>query len=104
MSKARNFSAVPLAELALRGIAPDTDPPKPIVLIVDDEPVIADTLAAILGQAGFTAMVAYDGWAALEVAQIVPPDLMLTDVVMPGMSGVDLAIAVRQALPKCKVL
>ena len=104
MSKAMKFQTVPLAELALKGVVPQTDSHKPVVLIVDDEAVIADTLAVILKQVGFTTMVAYDGQTALDIAKIVPPDLLLTDVVMPGISGVDLAIAVRQVLPECRVL
>ena len=66
MSKAMNFPTVPLAELTLKGIAPQTDPPKPVVLVVDDEAVIADTLAVILSQHGFATMVAYDGKSALR--------------------------------------
>ena len=104
MSRRMKFSTIPVRELMLNGVVPQTDPPKPVVLIVDDEAVIADTLALILKQAGFTTMVAYDGQHALEIAKIVPPDLLLTDVVMPGLSGVDLAIAVRQDVPDCRVL
>jgi DNA-binding response OmpR family regulator len=98
------FQIVPMAELALKGVVPQADPLKPVVLIVDDEAVIADTLAVILKQAGFTAMVAYDGQTALDIAKIVPPDLLLTDVVMPGLSGVALAIAVREDVPDCRIL
>jgi CheY-like chemotaxis protein len=104
MSKAMKFQTVPLAELALRGVVPQTDSHKPVILIVDDEAVIADTLAVILKQVGFTTMVAYDGQTALDIAKIAPPDLILTDVVMPGMSGVDLAIAVRNDVPDCRIL
>jgi DNA-binding response OmpR family regulator len=104
MSEAMNFQTVPLAELALKGIIPQTDPQKPVVLIVDDEAVIADTLAVILKQAGFTTMVAYDGQNALGMVKGVAPDLLLTDVVMPGLSGVDLAIAVREHVPNCRIL
>jgi len=104
MSKERNFRMVPLTELALHGITAQTDEPKPVVLVVDDELVIADTLTAILNTAGIAAIAAYDGRSALEIAQTIPPDLLLSDVVMPGMSGIDLAIAIRQAVPDCKVL
>jgi len=104
MSKAMKFQTVPVAELTRQGIVPQTALPKPVVLVVDDEAVIADTLAVILSQHGFATMVAYDGRAALDIAKTIPPDLLLSDVVMPGISGVDLAIAIRQSLPKCKVL
>lgn len=104
MSRKLTFQTVPLAQLALRGLTRQTDPPKPLVLVVDDEAIIADSLAAILGQSGFAAMAAYDGLSALELARVVPPDLLLSDVAMPGMSGIDLAIAVSQATPGCKVI
>jgi DNA-binding response OmpR family regulator len=75
-----------------------------VVLVVDDERVIADTLAAILNQCGFLAMTAYDGPAALEMAALVPPELVITDVVMPGMSGIDLAIQMRETIDDCEVI
>jgi DNA-binding response OmpR family regulator len=99
-----NFETVTLAELASRGIVLQSHSSKPVVLIVDDEVLIADTLAAILRQSGFTAMTAYRGSTAMEIAYINPPDLLLTDVAMPGMNGIDLAIAVRQSFPDCKIL
>lgn len=98
-----NFQSVPLSE-----IKPTTtkhhNPAQPVVLVVDDERVIADTLAAILSQSGYTAVTAYDGTSALETANLIPPQMMITDVCMPGMSGIELAIAVREAIPDCKVL
>jgi DNA-binding response OmpR family regulator len=104
MSKQMNFQTVPLAELVAKGVTDRTDPPRPIVLVVDDERVIADTLAAILGRSGFAAVAAYQGLSALEIALANHPDLLLTDVAMPGMNGIDLAIAVRTAVPECRVL
>src|SRR5271168_1828917 len=104
MSRKLNFQTVPLAQIALNGVARPTDPPKPVVLVVDDETVIADSLAAILRQNGFAAVAAYNGRSALEVARVAPPDLLLSDVAMPGMSGIDLAIAICQATPGCKVI
>lgn len=99
-----NFQTVPLAELASKGITQQNDPPKSVILVVDDEVVIANTLTAILNRSGFTAMSAYDGRTALEIARVIPPDLLLTDVVMPDMNGIDLAIAITQADPSCKIL
>src|SRR5215475_15497155 len=72
---------------------------KLIVLVVDDEEVIADTTMEILKRSGFEAVCAYDGQSALELALRTTPDFVLTDVVMPNMNGVQLAIAVRKALP-----
>jgi DNA-binding response OmpR family regulator len=104
MSRKMNFQTVPLAGLALGGVTRQTELPKPVVLVVDDETLIADSLAAILRQSGFAAMAAHDAYNALEIARVVPPDLLLSDVAMPGMSGIDLAIAISQAIPSCKVI
>ncbi|MES2391292.1 MAG: response regulator [Acidobacteriota bacterium] len=75
-----------------------------MVLIVDDESMVADTLAMILGRAGFATLTAYCGAAALEIAQAVPPELLISDVAMPGMDGIELAVAVVNTWPDCKVL
>lgn len=74
------------------------------VLIVDDEETLANTTAEILNIAGFCAFVAYDGKAALELAAELTPDILLTDVVMPVMDGVDLAIAIRKRLPQTAIV
>ncbi|HEV2275433.1 MAG TPA: response regulator [Acidobacteriaceae bacterium] len=74
------------------------------VLIVDDQRMIADTLAEILDQAGFRAIAAYDAWTALEVAAKERPEYLITDVLMPAMNGVDLAIAVTKMSRTTKIL
>lgn len=81
-----------------------TGRPKPKVLVVDDERVIADTLAIILGQNGYDATAAYTGKEAVERAQTVHPDLIISDVIMPDMNGIEAAIQIRKMLPKCKIL
>ena len=77
---------------------------RPSILVVDDHFIIADTLADILNGAGFEAIVAYEAKAALQIAEEMRPQCLLTDVVMPVMNGVELAIAVRQMLPTTKIL
>ena len=99
-----NFECVELAELAAKGLKPDTGPNPPIVLVVDDERTIADTLVAILKQVGLAAIAAYDGESALDMALLVPPNLLLCDVAMPGMNGIELAMAVKNAVPSCQLL
>jgi DNA-binding response OmpR family regulator len=77
---------------------------RPRILVVDDERLIAETMAEILEDAGFHARIAYDGWTALEIATEFRPDYLLTDVLMPRMNGVELAIAIRKILPAARVL
>ena len=78
---------------------------KPKILVVDDEQVIADTLAIILKHSGFEARTAYSGETSLEVAATFQPDTLLTDVIMSdGINGIEAAIQIRAMLPKCKVL
>jgi CheY-like chemotaxis protein len=77
---------------------------RPRILVVDDERLIADTIAEILEGVGFHVAVAYDGWSALEIASRFQPEYLLSDVLMPRMNGVDLAIAVQKIYPAARVL
>jgi DNA-binding response OmpR family regulator len=77
---------------------------KPKVLVADDEHVIADTLAIILNQSGFEARAVYSGEKAVDAAIHWQPDMLISDVIMTDLNGVDAAIQIRAALPKCKIL
>ena len=77
---------------------------KPRVLVVDDEQVIADTLAKILDLNGYEATAVYTGTAAVESARSIRPDLIISDVIMPDMDGIQAAIKIRSFLPDCKIL
>jgi CheY-like chemotaxis protein len=77
---------------------------RPTVLIVDDESIIADTLTEILNQNGYEATAAYDGEEAIETALVKPPHMLITDVMLPGMNGIELATTMRRIFPECKVL
>ena len=78
---------------------------QPRVFVVDDEDIIATTLAMILRlQGGFYARPFTRPLDALEAARQDPPDLLISDVVMPALSGIDLAIQLREHCPDCKVL
>ena len=77
---------------------------KPRVLVVDDEHVIADTLAKILDISGYDASAVYSGTDAVESARALQPDLVISDVIMPDMNGIDAAISIRRFLPSCKIL
>lgn len=77
---------------------------KPKVLVADDERVIADTLAIILNQSGFEATAVYSGEKAVEAARSLKPDMLISDVIMTGMTGIEAAIATREKMPNCKIL
>ena len=74
------------------------------IFIVDDEPVIASTLAAILQINGFSARFFTSPLEALAAARSESPDLVISDVAMPGISGIELAIQMRAQYPNCKIL
>jgi DNA-binding response OmpR family regulator len=74
------------------------------VLIVDDEYIIASTLGLILQREGFDATSFTMPLEALRAAGSDAPDLLITDVVMPILSGIELAIQVRECCPDCKIL
>jgi CheY-like chemotaxis protein len=71
---------------------------------VDDERVIADTLSLILRGVGYETFTAYDGMLGLEAARRLEPDLVLSDVVMPKLDGVSMAMEIRDALPEIKLM
>jgi DNA-binding NtrC family response regulator len=73
-------------------------------LIADDEVLIADTLAAILNQKGYKATSVHSGREAVFAAQSAEPDVLMADVVMGDISGVDAAILIQQRSPHCKVI
>jgi len=73
------------------------------VLVVDDEPLITDTICAILNDNGFEAFAAYNGPEALRAARSQHPDVVLSDVLMPKMSGVELGIQLRKEFPQLKI-
>lgn len=100
MTGRRSSPVVPIDEVP----PADTTPYRPTILVVDDESAIADTLTEILSRSGYAAMTAYDGPDALEIALLTPPELLITDVALPGMNGIELAIKMRRIFPDCKIL
>jgi DNA-binding NtrC family response regulator len=74
------------------------------IFVVDDESIIATTLATILKANGFHASAFTRPEDALTAAQISAPDLLISDVLMPGISGISLAIQMQKENPACKIL
>jgi CheY-like chemotaxis protein len=74
------------------------------VLIVDDERLVADTLALVFEKSGFVAKAAYCSSEALEVALQFNPNLLLCDVTMPGKDGLALLKEINRELPSCRIL
>ena len=85
--------------------APGT-PGSRIVLVAEDEEVTRDMVRDVLEREGFHVITAASGQEALDVILVArrPPDLLLTDVVMPGMGGLELAGRLHPARPDMKVL
>lgn len=77
---------------------------EPTILVVDDQHMIADTTALVLNRSGFHAIRAYSGQSALDIALQIQPHYLLTDIMMPGMNGVELAIAVHSELPATQIV
>lgn len=131
-NKARRFAAVPLAEV-LPKVAECTDGKTvemitkkegPYILtgeegpsrtnletktakrifVVDDDRCIANTLTTIFRNSGYEATALYNGQSALAACESVAPDLIISDVLMPGMTGIEMAIQIKQRRPGCKIL
>jgi CheY-like chemotaxis protein len=74
------------------------------ILIVDDEPSVADSVELILKDAGYVVSKSFSGKEALKTAAAFRPYLLLTDVLMPGMNGFELGLAIKEALPHCRLI
>jgi two-component system OmpR family response regulator len=87
-----------LEESAIRNPQPVNPSPSPKILVVDDERTLRDMLDYNLRREGFTVLTAADGTEALRLAFDEHPDLIILDIMLPGMSGFDVCRAVRKQL------
>jgi len=69
---------------------------NPLVLICDDDPVVHESLGIYLDSEGYTHKSAYNGTEALEMKKTEKPDLIVLDLMMPGMNGIDVCRTIRQ--------
>ena len=74
------------------------------ILVVDDEPAIVQTVCIVLGSSGFDALGVNSGDEAIAKAATFCPDVLLSDVMMPGMSGFETALEVKKLCPGCRLL
>jgi CheY-like chemotaxis protein len=74
------------------------------IIVVDDEPIIADTLVNILEGEGHDALAVSHGESAVKWAKLVLPDAIISDVIMPGMDGIETAKAIMKVLPNCRII
>ena len=77
---------------------------QPRTFGVDDEEEIAKMLVVVLQMNLFDAIPHIDPVGALEAARLEAPDYLISDIIMPGMNGIELAMAMQDVAPGCKVL
>jgi CheY-like chemotaxis protein len=77
---------------------------RPTILIVEDDVVIRSLLCTILEESGYRVRSAEDGFTALTQMRAEIPDILLSDLHMPGMSGFELLPVVRQQFPMVRII
>jgi DNA-binding NtrC family response regulator len=77
---------------------------KSLIFVVDDEEIIASTVAAILRLQGLDAVAFTHSSEALQASRSMAPDLLISDIVMPVLSGAELAQHIQWSYPECSVL
>jgi len=77
---------------------------KKRIVIVDDDVLIAESLADILNGEGFEATAVFSGKDAIDWAGTTKPDVVVSDVVMPEMNGIEVARSIREFLPQCRII
>jgi len=74
------------------------------ILVVDDEEVLAELNAEVIANAGYNVKVSHDAAEAMAMLKLQAFDLVMSDVVMPGMNGYELASKIRQTYPDTKII
>ena len=83
---------------------PSSQPGSPTVLVVDDEPAIVDSLQKILERESLRVLTSGSGGEALDILRREPVAVLLTDLMMPGMSGMDLLRASKSVAPETETV
>ena len=74
------------------------------ILLIDDDVAVLRTLEFVLGDRGYDVVTARDGAEGLRLFQSNPPDLVITDLIMPEKEGIETIIEMRQARPNAKII
>jgi CheY-like chemotaxis protein len=74
------------------------------ILVVDDEHAIADSVQEILSSAGYSVTRSYSGFEGIGQARQSCPDILLCDVLMPGLNGFEAALEIKKVCPACRLL
>jgi len=77
---------------------------KPHILLADDHPQMLANLCRLADKAGEVVGAVTDGQAAVDVSRRLRPDVVVLDLVMPRVGGIDAARAIRKELPDCRVV
>lgn len=74
------------------------------ILIIDDDQDVRDTLAAIVESGGYSAVAVDSGLSGLDLLDQLHPDLILTDIIMPGIDGIEYILQIQAADPKVPII
>lgn len=81
-----------------------SDQPEWHILVIDDEADILDVMRLILSDQGYRVTTALDGLTGLELCHQAPPHILITDIRMPGMTGIEVLEAVKKLDPEIEVI
>jgi response regulator RpfG family c-di-GMP phosphodiesterase len=99
-----NISNVPVEETRENRLSSESGSRQPIVLFIGNQPETILPLNEVLPDSNFTAITVPDEYSALKIAAVIPPQLVVADVRTPGVKWLALAMALKHAVPDCKVL
>lgn len=99
-----HFATVPVDWAPREAPLRDREPYRPLALVVNDDPMIATTVSAILNGNGLAALATTKAQSALETARLIPPEILIADLTLPGMGGFTLALEITQMVPDCEVI
>ncbi len=77
---------------------------RPLALVIEDDPILATTIAAILHGNGIAALIAGNAFSAFDTAMVIPPEIVIADLALPGMNGLDLVCEITRAVPDCEAI